>query len=243
MGGTRRRRWTVSEERIGPEYYDREGYFDEGTGHITDPGSAFQRYRVEKVLEIHHPNHDARVLDLGCGWGTFSLALAPRVREVVGVDFSERSIELCRQRARELRLRNVSFVRADAADTGLDAESFDVVVAADLVEHLYPQQTVEALEEVRRVLKGGGRLVIWTPNRGHFIEILKHRAIVLRPDPTHVDYKSMETLHGLLVEIGFDVEKAYYAESHLPVLRTLERALLWSVPFLRRRIAILARRR
>lgn len=233
----------MSERPIGPEYYDREGYFDEGTEHITDPGSAFQRYRVKKVLEIHHPDRDARVLDLGCGWGTFSLALAPEVREVVGVDFSERSIELCRQRTAEAGLANVSFVRADAAATGLEAGSFDVVVAADLVEHLYPQQTVQVLEEARRVLKGGGRLVIWTPHRGHLLEILKNRGILLRPDPTHVDYKSMEDLRALLVELGFDVEKAYYAESHLPLLRTIERSLMWRVPFLRRRIAILARRR
>ena len=233
----------MSEERIGPEYYDGEGYFDEGTEHITDPESPFQRYRVRKVLEIHHPDRDDRVLDLGCGWGTFSLALAPRVGEVVGVDFSERSIELCRRRARELGLGNVSFVRADAARTGLDADSFDVVVAADLVEHLYPAQTREVLEEVGRVLKGGGRLVLWTPHRGHFIEILKNRGILLEPDPTHVDYKSLEGLRDLLVELGFDVEKAYYAESHLPGLRAVERSLLWAVPLFRRRIAVLARRR
>lgn len=233
----------MSPERIGREYYDEGGYFDEGTGHLTDPGSPFQRYRVRKVLEIYEPDEEDRVLDLGCGWGTFSFALAPRVEEVVGLDFSEKAVELCRSRRRELGVENVRFVRADAADTGLEPESFDVVIAADLLEHLYPEDTRAVLSECARVVRRGGRLVVWTPHRGHFLEILKSRGILLRPDPSHVDYKSIEGLREMLEEAGFMLEKAYYAESHLPVLRTLERTFLAFVPVLRRRIAILARKR
>jgi hypothetical protein len=54
-----------------------------------------------------------------------------------------------------------------------------------------------------------------------------------------VDYKSMARLKRMLSDAGFMIEKAYYAESHLPVLRRLERLLLPVVPPLRRRIALL----
>jgi ubiquinone/menaquinone biosynthesis C-methylase UbiE len=227
-------------ERIDADWYDRSEYFD--AGHLTDRDSPFQRYRIAKVLEIYDPMPGERVLDLGCGWGTIEWALAPRVAEVVGVDFSARSVELCeRERARQ-GLANVRFVHADAGATGLAAESFDLVIAADLFEHLYPDDSDRVAREAHRVLKRGGRFSIWTPHRGHVLEVLKNNHVLLKPDPTHVDYKSMERLQALLERAGFVLEKAYYAESHLPVLAPIERAFMSWVPLLRRRIAMLARK-
>src|SRR5690606_6081675 len=180
--------------------------------------------------------------DLGCGWGTFEWVLAPRIAEVVGVDFSARSVEICERRRAALGIENARFVHADAGATGLPADAFDLVIAADLFEHLYPEDSARVVAEARRVLKRGGRFSIWTPHRGHLLEILKNRGILLRPDPTHVDYKSMERMKELLLQGGFVLEKAYYAESHLPGLRQVERTLMAAVPLLRRRIALLARK-
>lgn len=230
------------EERIGREFYDSSRYFDDGAAHLVDHESAFQRYRVRKVLEIHTPERSDRVVDLGCGWGTFGFALAGRVLDVVGVDFSTRSIELCEAQARGAGVENVRFVCADAGDTGLDADSFDVALAADLFEHLYPDDSSRVAREAYRILKPGGRFVTWTPHRGHVLEVLKNRDIILKRDVSHVDYKSMDRMRALLIGAGFEIDRAFYVESHLPVLRTLERALQRFVPLLRRRIAVLGRK-
>lgn len=229
-------------EVIGREYYDESGYFEVGAGHLLDPNSPFQRYRIQKVTDIYAPLPTDQILDLGCGWGTFSLALAPRVARVVGVDFSERSIALCRREAERLGLENVEFVCADAGETGLPSDTFDVVVSADLYEHLYPADSVRVTREAYRVLKPEGRFVVWTPHRGHFLEVLKNRNILLKRDPSHVDYKSMARMKELLADAGFDVERAYYAESHVPLLRVVERAFMGLIPALRRRIAVLGRK-
>ncbi len=229
-------------KRIDAEYYDKSEYFVGGTEHLTDLRSRFQRYRVAKVLGVYDPLPGERVLDLGCGWGTFEWTLAPRVEAIVGLDFSARSIEMCRKRLEATELDNVRFVQADAGDTGLEADAFDVVIAADLFEHLYPDDSERVVREAWRVLKRGGRFSIWTPHRGHVLEILKNNHVLLKPDPTHVDYKSMERLRAMLEGAGFVIEKAYYAESHLPGLSTLERGLMAFVPMLRRRIAVLGRK-
>ncbi|MBT8335809.1 MAG: class I SAM-dependent methyltransferase [Gemmatimonadetes bacterium] len=228
--------------RIDQAWYDDSTYFDGDTAHLTDLDSPFQRYRIRKVLDIAAPAPTDRVVDLGCGWGTFEFVLADRVREIVGIDFSARSIELCNDRlAREPR-DNVRFVQADAGDTGLAAGAWDLVICADLFEHLYPEDSQRVAAEAFRLLRPGGRFSVWTPHRGHILEILKNNRILLKPDPSHVDYKSMARMKGLVTEAGFEIERAYYAESHLPGLRAAERMLSGIVPFLRRRIAVLGRK-
>jgi cyclopropane fatty-acyl-phospholipid synthase-like methyltransferase len=195
------------------------------------------------VLELCRPGAEDRVVDLGCGWGTFTFALAPCCREVVGVDYSRESILLCSRLLEKKKPANVRFLCADAQHTGLEPDGYDAVIAADLAEHLYPDVFDNVVDECRRILKPNGRLAIWTPHRGHLIEVLKNRDILLKHDPSHVDYKSMARLNDCLARRGFAVEKAYYAESHLPLVRWVEKALLRHVPLLRRRIAVLARKK
>lgn len=228
------------EARLDEDYYDQSPYFNRGAAVFTDLGSPFQRYRIAKVLEIYAPGPDETVLDLGCGWGTFSFALASLCKHVTGVDFSQRSTDLCNETLATKAYANVRFVCADAQDTGFDAESVDVIICADLVEHLYPDGFERVMNECRRLLRRGGKLVLWTPHRGHIFEILKNHNIILKRDESHVDYKSMPRLLDALTTRRFTVLKHYYVESHFPVIKIIERLFGRFVPILRRRIAILA---
>ena len=180
-------------ERIDRDWYDQSAYFDAGD-HIRDFGSRFQRYRVAKVLDLARPATTDRVLDLGCGWGTISFALAPLVREVVGLDFSERAVAGCDRELERQGLSNVVFRVGDAGASGLATGSFDLVVAADLFEHLYPEDSGSVAGEAFRLLRAGGAFAVWTPCRSHLLEVLKNNDIVLRRDVSHVDYKSMPRL-------------------------------------------------
>jgi SAM-dependent methyltransferase len=167
--------------------------------------------------------------------------LAERGCDVTGVDFSRRSIDFCEARRPE-GAEHLRFLCADAGETGLEGGAFDLVIAADLFEHLYPEDSARVAREAYRLLRPGGRFSTWTPHRGHVLEALKDRNILLKRDITHVDYKSRARMESLLLDAGFDIERSFYAPSHVPGLRVAERLLQGWVPFLRRRIAVLGRK-
>ena len=210
---------------------------------LIDRAGYFQKYRISKVLQIYTPSKNERVLDLGCGLGTFCFAVAPFCQDVTGLDYSRKSINLCNQLLTLTPYQNINLICADAQETPFVSESYDVIICADLVEHLYPQDFEDVLVECRRLLKPSGKLVIWAPHRGHLLEHLKNRNILLKRDVTHVHYKSMPYLLDNLRQSHFSIQKSYYAESHLPLFRHLEQWLLPFIPLMRRRIAILAEKK
>jgi len=224
-----------------PSDYDASGYFEGGGSHLLDPESRFHRYRVDKVLSLCGPVEGASAVDLGCGWGTITFALARQGARVVGVDFSSEAIRLCEERARSEPPPAPTFLRADAGTTGLAEAAWDLVVAADLVEHLDPPTTLRVYREALRLLRPGGRFVVWAPNPGHFLELLRRRGI-LKADPTHIDYKTLPRVVAELERTGFRISAAVHMESHLPVLSTIERLTHRFIPCLRRRVAVVAER-
>lgn len=227
-------------QEVMKQYYNESEYYDEKDGLFADLDNSFQKYRISNVFQIYTPTKKQRVLDLGCGWGTFCFAVAPLCEQIVGVDYSQKSIDLCNKHLAKSNHNNIKFVCADAQDTGLERESFDVIICADLFEHLYPNVFENVLDECRRLLKKNGKLVIWTPHRGHILEILRNNNIILKKFVSHVDYKSMDRILDSLNKRDFTIEKSYYIESHIPVLRGVEKQLLHILPILRRRIGILA---
>jgi len=230
------------DHRIDRDYYEGSGYFTGGGSHLLTPESRFHQYRIREVLRGCGAVEGLRVLDLGCGWGTISFALAIKgAQTVVGLDFAEAAIRLCKERLHQQPLQNLSFLRGDAGATGLGAGEWDLIVAADLVEHLYPEDTIRVYRESLRLLSPGGRLLIWTPNPGHWLERLRFAGI-LRADPTHVDYKTIPRCIRELKGVGFRILTAEHRPSHLPLLNWVEVAGQNMIPILRRRILVVAER-
>jgi len=104
-----------------------------------------------------------RILDVGCGTGGLLVAAVRAGRSIVGVDIASRWLVVARRRLSDHGLAT-TLVAASAECLPWADESFDIVVADSLLEHL--DDPVAALREWLRVLRPGGRLVLWSPNRG-----------------------------------------------------------------------------
>lgn len=229
----------IEDRKVNKDYYDI--YFkDAKYTRLTDLESRFQKYRILKILQIYTPNKGESILDLGCGWGTFCFAFSPLCEKIIGVDFNKKGIDLCNRILKKWKFQNIKFLCADAQNTGLKSNSYDVIICADLFEHLYRDTFDNVLDECSRLLKIGGKLIVWTPHRGHILEILKNNNIILTKEEGHVDYKSMDYLINSLLNRKFLIKKSYYAESHVPVFCIIERLFSKLLPIMRRRIAILA---
>ena len=114
----------------------------------------------DRVIELAHPQTDDVVVDLGAGTGLLALALAPRVRDLVAVDISERMLERLDDAAIADGIHNVEAVAADLRHLPLDDESATLVVSNYAFHHLHDTGKELALAEARRILRPGGRLVI-----------------------------------------------------------------------------------
>jgi len=102
-----------------------------------------------------------RVLDVACGEGYGSALLARRAASVAGVDISPQAID--HAKATYASLRNVEFIHASCTALPVEAASFDVAVSFETLEHIAEQS--QFLDELARVLKPGGVLLLSCPNK------------------------------------------------------------------------------
>jgi ubiquinone/menaquinone biosynthesis C-methylase UbiE len=128
----------------------------------TTVGELTERLETNLVLDLAGPLSSRRVLDVGCGDGTYALIAADKGASVTAVDTTESMMEAARGRAFEARVE-IRFERADASRLPFNDDSFDVVLAVTVL--CFVEDATLAVKEAARVLAPGGRLVLADLNR------------------------------------------------------------------------------
>lgn len=145
-----------------------------------------------------------RILDVGCGTGA-NLLLLSQYGDAEGVDVSEDALAFCRERG----LEKVKLGSGEALP--YDDGTFDLVTALDVVEHM--DDDLAGLSEMRRVLRPGGRVLLFVPTFmflwGLQDDVSNHRRRYRLPE-----------LRRVLEQAGFEIERTTYANItfFLPIL-------------------------
>jgi len=135
-------------------------HYGEGYEHerLKTPHGRLEFDRSKDIISRNLFNAPAKILDLGGGTGHYSFWLANQGFEVHLVDVMESHIETAKKVVQYFSLASITV--GDARGTKFPDESFDVVLLFDPLYHLIQKRDrIKALEEAKRVLKPGGRLM------------------------------------------------------------------------------------
>jgi ubiquinone/menaquinone biosynthesis C-methylase UbiE len=131
-----------------------------------DTGKPLNTQKRLVLMESEAELRGRRMLDCGCGTGQYVLALLAAGADVWGIEYEEAKVAEFKSRNPEVAQR-VSV--GDIQSIAFDDNSFDIVLANEVLEHVPDDR--QGLREMYRVLKDGGQLFVFSPNRLYPFEI------------------------------------------------------------------------
>ena len=141
-----------------------------------------------------------RLLDVGCGTGSFLIEAQNSGYTVLGQEVAPYFVKFCRAQ------HGLTVYEGDLGTLTLDPASFDCVTAFDVIEH-HPNPR-QMLRQIRRLLKPGGVIVISTHDIGNFFARLYGRRWRHMNPIGHLTFFTRPTLAKLLVACGFRVQQS-----------------------------------
>jgi len=178
-------------------------------------GEVTEQVERELIMGLAGPLHGRRVLDVGCGDGTYVIEAASRGAVVTGVDSSQRMLDAARQRARDAGVE-CRLELADATSLPFSDASFDVVFIVTAL--CFVEDADKAFREAARVLVPGGRLVVGELNRWSTWAAWRSlRALLGSPIWRHARFRSAQELVRLAQGAGLSVERTAGAVYFPPV--------------------------
>jgi len=210
-----------------------------------------ERDAQRQFLAAVNPKPQDIILDAGCGSGRNISILSPLVKEVVGLDYSEQMLQRARERVAEERLNNVKLLTGDVTQLQFETGTFNTVVCASVLQYLDDNDCAQALNEMARVCRSEGRLILHIKNGtsiyGLSLKVLRLISGLLgrRMKPEYYrsrrwHEKTIQKLGGVVVEhdgFGFltfvplprrVVALLLRAERHLPLQSAMKR---WAVNY------------
>jgi cyclopropane fatty-acyl-phospholipid synthase-like methyltransferase len=161
--------------------------------------------QIIDVVEKYVPLSGSRILDFGCGQGFMIERLITRALPAEGLEFSAVSAETTRARLQQ----NPCFMGVTVAEklpSLITDGTIDVVFLVEVLEHLLPEQVTATFNDIRRILKAGGYLVLTTPNNEDLerVKTMCPECRCIFHPWQHLNSYNPSLLNDLVQKYGFD---------------------------------------
>jgi len=158
---------------IPASHYTKEYYYSHEFYHSA--GEYDQFIKVGKLAHVYlralsyiKQSKTAAYLDIGCGKGELVIHLARLGMSAIGIDYAKTAIGICQDALKKEKVavkKLAQFKVANVTKLPFKDESIDAVFLLDVIEHLTKAETEETLNELTRVLKKGGKMIVHTNNK------------------------------------------------------------------------------
>ena len=152
------------------------------------------------------------VLECGCGTGMFSVEIAKRCKNITATDFAEKMLHQAQKKCKDCN--NITFAKADITHLEYADESFDKVLAANVI-HIV-EDPKKAMSELWRVCKTGGKIIIptyiahSTKSANFAMKFFNFLGAGFQQEFTYSSYQEF------FKSMGYNVEQYFTADGRMP---------------------------
>ncbi|HVA96959.1 MAG TPA: class I SAM-dependent methyltransferase [Candidatus Acidoferrales bacterium] len=164
-------------------------------------------FTYRELIKLLNPylNNVHKVLDIGSGVGTIDFYLASKGKKVTGIEISENAVEIAGANAQLFNLdKKIEYITAEFPNK-VKNKDYDLVLFSEVIEHL--EDDAKALNDIWKVLKPGGILVITTPSKNAPL----YRMGLLNKfdkDVGHLRRYTLLEIEALVKNSGFNIIKS-----------------------------------
>lgn len=128
----------------------------------TGTDEVFYKTRIKRVLDILGNSSNMDILDIGCGDGRTTYELSNHAKSIIGIDPIKRAIDFAQVLGKQKNTKY--YVKNTDKLNSFKDNKFDAITCLEVIEHIAPQKIPHFLENVARILKPNGLLIISTIN-------------------------------------------------------------------------------
>lgn len=166
------------------------------------------------LLKVLNPLSSDRMLDVGCGTGSFAVMLAPLVGSIVGIDLTEEMLRQAQKLQTEAGVTNIEWRQGDVTLLPFADGEFSIVTSRAMLHHVIDPARVIA--EMHRVCARDGRIVVidLSPKPD---KVAALDAIEILRDPSHVHALTLSELRHIGSELGLEEIAINEYEGRIPL--------------------------